>query len=281
MRSTPDTERLAVADEDEELWLAQLLRPAARRPRPRAGHDAGLRRARSSPAASASTTPRPTQVKADQKDFFRLLYNLLVDADRGPRLPTLIVALGADKVRSLLDAPAADAPLRAHAPAVAARQVAYGRATVGAVSRAARRTPRGWSRAGTPSSAPTRRSRRCARAAAASSAEAAQEAAVGLVLPRHRAVALPAVAAQHVEAAVVADPGVGVDGHVVGAVVAGLLGERGPGERRRGVAAYDVAAGRVPAASSAAAGSSGRWVGGGPAIRSMWSSWNALSMPGC
>ena len=34
------------------------------------------------------------QVKADQKDFFRLLYNLLVDADRGPRLPTLILALG-------------------------------------------------------------------------------------------------------------------------------------------------------------------------------------------
>jgi lysyl-tRNA synthetase class 1 len=41
-------------------------------------------------------------VKADQKQFFRLLYNLLVDADRGPRLPTLFVALGAAKVRSLL-----------------------------------------------------------------------------------------------------------------------------------------------------------------------------------
>ena len=35
------------------------------------------------------------EVKADQKEFFRLLYNLLVDKDRGPRLPTLIVALGA------------------------------------------------------------------------------------------------------------------------------------------------------------------------------------------
>ena len=42
------------------------------------------------------------QVKPDQKDFFRLLYNLLVDADRGPRLPTLFVALGPDRVRSLL-----------------------------------------------------------------------------------------------------------------------------------------------------------------------------------
>ena len=44
------------------------------------------------------------EVKADQKDFFRLLYRLLVGADRGPRLPTLIVALGGAKVRSLLTA---------------------------------------------------------------------------------------------------------------------------------------------------------------------------------
>ena len=44
---------------------------------------------------------KPTdQVKADQKDFFQLLYNLLVDADRGPRLPTLIVALGPTTVRT-------------------------------------------------------------------------------------------------------------------------------------------------------------------------------------
>jgi lysyl-tRNA synthetase, class I len=45
------------------------------------------------------------EVKADQKEFFRLLYNLLVGKDRGPRLPTLIVALGPEKVRSLLTAP--------------------------------------------------------------------------------------------------------------------------------------------------------------------------------
>jgi lysyl-tRNA synthetase class 1 len=48
--------------------------------------------------------PPTDEVKADQKEFFRLLYHLLVDADRGPRLPTLIVALGAEKVRSLLGA---------------------------------------------------------------------------------------------------------------------------------------------------------------------------------
>ncbi len=46
---------------------------------------------------------KPTdEVKADQKEFFGLLYRLLVDAERGPRLPTLILALGAERVRSLL-----------------------------------------------------------------------------------------------------------------------------------------------------------------------------------
>jgi lysyl-tRNA synthetase class 1 len=48
--------------------------------------------------------PPTDEVKADQKEFFRLLYHLLVDAERGPRLPTLIVALGADRVRTLLGA---------------------------------------------------------------------------------------------------------------------------------------------------------------------------------
>lgn len=43
------------------------------------------------------------EVKADQKEFFGLLYRLLVSAERGPRLPTLILALGADRVRTLLD----------------------------------------------------------------------------------------------------------------------------------------------------------------------------------
>ena len=46
---------------------------------------------------------KPTdEVKADQKEFFGLLYRLLVDAERGPRLPTLVMALGAERVRALL-----------------------------------------------------------------------------------------------------------------------------------------------------------------------------------
>ena len=105
VRETPDADRLAALNEDEELWLRQLL---DRLPDhlelesttsliygvPKLGRGLGLDDA-------------PTdQVKQDQKDFFRLLYNLLVDADRGPRLPTLFLALGADRVRSLLTPPA-------------------------------------------------------------------------------------------------------------------------------------------------------------------------------
>jgi lysyl-tRNA synthetase, class I len=54
-------------------------------------------------ARGMSLDEKPTdEVKADQKEFFRLLYHLLVDADRGPRLPTLILALGTERVRELL-----------------------------------------------------------------------------------------------------------------------------------------------------------------------------------
>ncbi len=101
VRTTPDLERLAALTEDEELWLAQLL---DRMPDvidlaeittlvygvPKLARGLGL------------DDPPTDQVKADQKDFFRLLYNLLVDADRGPRLPTLFLALGSSRVRELL-----------------------------------------------------------------------------------------------------------------------------------------------------------------------------------
>ena len=46
--------------------------------------------------------PPTDEVKADQKAFFRLLYKLLVDADRGPRLPTLFLALGRGRVAARL-----------------------------------------------------------------------------------------------------------------------------------------------------------------------------------
>jgi lysyl-tRNA synthetase class 1 len=46
---------------------------------------------------------KPTpELKAAQRSFFALLYRLLVSRDTGPRLPTLLLAVGAGRVRTLL-----------------------------------------------------------------------------------------------------------------------------------------------------------------------------------
>jgi lysyl-tRNA synthetase class 1 len=101
VRTAPDKERLAGLSEQERGWLDEL---GDRLPEsfdsetlttliygvPKLARGLGL------------DDPPTDEVKADQKDFFRLLYNLLVDADRGPRLPTLFVALGPQRVRSLI-----------------------------------------------------------------------------------------------------------------------------------------------------------------------------------
>ncbi|MER8264371.1 lysine--tRNA ligase [Streptomyces griseus] len=48
---------------------------------------------------------KPTpELKAAQRSFFALLYRLLVSRDTGPRLPTLLLAVGAGRVRRLLGA---------------------------------------------------------------------------------------------------------------------------------------------------------------------------------
>jgi lysyl-tRNA synthetase, class I len=46
---------------------------------------------------------KPTpELKVAQRTFFALLYRLLVSSETGPRLPTLLLALGADRVRGLI-----------------------------------------------------------------------------------------------------------------------------------------------------------------------------------
>jgi lysyl-tRNA synthetase, class I len=48
-------------------------------------------------------TAKPTdELKEAQRTWFILLYELLVGQDTGPRLPTLLLSLGQDKIRSLL-----------------------------------------------------------------------------------------------------------------------------------------------------------------------------------
>ncbi|EST26306.1 lysyl-tRNA synthetase [Streptomycetaceae bacterium MP113-05] len=55
---------------------------------------------------SAAATPKelPAEIKTAQRAFFALLYQLLVSKDTGPRLPTLLLAVGADRVRRRLGA---------------------------------------------------------------------------------------------------------------------------------------------------------------------------------
>ncbi len=103
VRSQPDAPAIEALSSQEREWLSLLLQGLQ--------GDLALEQVTSlvygvpKLARGMSLDDKPTdEVKADQKEFFRLLYHLLVDADRGPRLPTLIVALGAERVRALLGA---------------------------------------------------------------------------------------------------------------------------------------------------------------------------------
>ncbi|RII22113.1 Lysine--tRNA ligase [Streptomyces sp. YIM 130001] len=54
--------------------------------------------------ADATAKELPAEIKGAQRAFFALVYRLLVTRDTGPRLPTLLLAVGADRVRKLLGA---------------------------------------------------------------------------------------------------------------------------------------------------------------------------------
>jgi lysyl-tRNA synthetase class 1 len=104
VRSSADNGRLAALTEEEAHWLELLLEHL---PEDFTDADALTTVIYGVPklAVGLSVDDAPTdEVKAGQKAFFKLLYELLVDAERGPRLPTLFAALGEDKVRSLLTA---------------------------------------------------------------------------------------------------------------------------------------------------------------------------------
>ncbi|MCL2614175.1 MAG: lysine--tRNA ligase [Nocardioidaceae bacterium] len=102
VRDSPATDRLGALADDERRWLDLLL---AHLPADFTDADALTTVIYGVPklALGLGLEDGPTdEVKAGQKAFFRLLYNLLVDAERGPRLPTLFAALGEQKVRSLI-----------------------------------------------------------------------------------------------------------------------------------------------------------------------------------
>jgi lysyl-tRNA synthetase, class I len=103
VRETPDLPAIEALSGQEREWVSLLLQGLQ--------GDLDLERVTSLvygvpklARGMALDDPPTDEVKEDQREFFRLLYHLLVDAERGPRLPTLVVALGADRVRALLGA---------------------------------------------------------------------------------------------------------------------------------------------------------------------------------
>ncbi len=103
VRSEPDAELLGSLDEEARESLRLLLE----------GLDShwsldglttlvyGVPKVMAGLEPDAKPTP---ELKAAQRSFFALLYRLLVSRETGPRLPTLLLAVGADRVRKLLAA---------------------------------------------------------------------------------------------------------------------------------------------------------------------------------
>ncbi|MGW1198097.1 lysine--tRNA ligase [Streptomyces sp. NPDC002536] len=101
VRDEPDTELLASLDDQARDSLRLLLE----------GLDDhwsldglttlvyGVPKVQAGLEPDAKPTP---ELKVAQRSFFALLYHLLVSRDTGPRLPTLLLAVGADRVRKLL-----------------------------------------------------------------------------------------------------------------------------------------------------------------------------------
>jgi lysyl-tRNA synthetase class 1 len=101
VRDQPDTELLGSLDDPQREWLRLLLERLDDNwsleglttlvyavPKLQAG-------------LPLDVAPTPA-LKATQRTFFALLYTLLIGRDTGPRLPTLLLAVGADRVRRLL-----------------------------------------------------------------------------------------------------------------------------------------------------------------------------------
>ena len=101
VRDSPDEATLASLDDRQRSWL-RLLLDGLSEPL-QLGDVTSLVYGVPKLARGMALDDKPTdEVKADQKEFFGLLYRLLVDAERGPRLPTLVMALGTERLRSLL-----------------------------------------------------------------------------------------------------------------------------------------------------------------------------------
>jgi lysyl-tRNA synthetase class 1 len=104
VRSEPDAELLGSLGEEERAALRMLVDGLAE-------HWSldglttlvyGVPKLRAGLGLDAKPTP---ELKASQRAFFALLYRLLIGHDTGPRLPTLLLAVGEPRARLLLTPP--------------------------------------------------------------------------------------------------------------------------------------------------------------------------------
>jgi lysyl-tRNA synthetase class 1 len=101
VRDHPDADRLAELT-DEERAALKLLMDGMAADWSLAGLTTllyGVPKLQRGLPISAPPTP---ELKAAQRDWFILLYQLLIGKDTGPRLPTLLLALGQERVRALI-----------------------------------------------------------------------------------------------------------------------------------------------------------------------------------
>lgn len=81
----------------EDAWtLDGLTTQVYGVPKVQAGKDANFRPDRKADPETAA------ELGASQREFFKLLYNLLIGKDTGPRLPTLLLAVGPQRLRELV-----------------------------------------------------------------------------------------------------------------------------------------------------------------------------------
>jgi lysyl-tRNA synthetase class 1 len=104
VRDEPDAELLKSLDEASQQSVRLLLDGLA-------GHWSldglthlvyGVPKVQAGFSADATPKELPAEIKTAQRAFFALLYHLLVGRDTGPRLPTLLLAVGQERVRLLL-----------------------------------------------------------------------------------------------------------------------------------------------------------------------------------
>jgi lysyl-tRNA synthetase, class I len=102
VRDEPDTELLASLG-DRERKLLRLLLDGLDRHWSLEGLTTLVYGVPKLSAGLPLDAPPTPELQVAQREFFSLLYRLLVGRDTGPRLPTLLLAIGADRVRKLLE----------------------------------------------------------------------------------------------------------------------------------------------------------------------------------